>query len=66
MTAPARITQADLDRATKAVVRARIEHARILIKYAQGQIEIIIGDKASAETFSTNNEAPEAWNDDDV
>ena len=43
MTAPARITQADIDRATKAVKTAGFERARIVMDLAQAKIEIIIG-----------------------
>lgn len=44
MTAPARITQADMDRATKAVATAKIERARIIMDLKAGCIEIIIGE----------------------
>ncbi len=46
MTAPARITQADMDRATKAVAAAKIEQARIIMDLRAGCIEIIIGGQA--------------------
>ena len=42
MTAPARITQADIDRATKAA--ARLERARVVIDFDKRRIEIIIGE----------------------
>lgn len=48
MTAPARITQADMDRATKAVATAGLERARIVMDLASGRIEIIIGEPAKS------------------
>lgn len=60
MTAQARITQADMDRATKAVRNAGIDRARILMDLANRRIEIIIG-----ETGETPK-APDTWDDDDV
>lgn len=59
MTAPARITQADMVRATKAVASAHIERARIIMDLAKGRIEIIIGDPAIRQDTSD-------WSDDDV
>lgn len=53
MTAPARITQADYDRATKAVKAAGYERARIIMRLAVSEIEIIIGDEG-APAPSTN------------
>lgn len=44
MTAPARITQADIERATKAVRAAGFEHARIVMRLDKSEIEIIIGE----------------------
>lgn len=44
MTAPARITQADIDRAAKAVRAGGFERARIVMDLAKGRIEIIIGE----------------------
>ena len=44
MTAPARITQADMDRATKAVKTAGFERARIVMDLGRGRIEVIIGE----------------------
>lgn len=44
MTAPARITQADMDRATKAVAKARLPRARIIMDLNKQTIEVIIGD----------------------
>lgn len=58
MTAPARITQADIDRAVKAATKA--DHARVILRLAKGEIEIIIGESGAAPA------APEEWSDDDV
>lgn len=59
MTAAARITQADIDRATKSVVSAGIERARIIMDLANAKIEIIIGES------ETPPSTPQ-WDDDDV
>lgn len=58
MTAPSRITQRDIERATK--VAAKLERARVVLDLPNGRIEIIIGDIPAP--------APEAdeWSDDDV
>ena len=56
VTAPARITQADIDRATKAA--ARLERARVVIDFDKRRIEIIIGEKAPP--------SDNGWSDDDV
>lgn len=60
MTAPARINQADMERATKAVKAAGFERARIVMDLAKSKIEIIIGE--------ANNDSPDLtqWSDDDV
>lgn len=47
MTAPARITQADMDRAAKAVKSAGFERARIVMDLVRGKIEVIIGEPVS-------------------
>ena len=60
MTTVARITQADMDRATKAVASAKLERARIIMDLANSRIEIIIGDTAPAIP------EVEEWSDDDV
>lgn len=61
MTAPARITQDDMKRATKAVKEAGFERARIVMDLARAKIEIIIGESAP------DSEPPPAkWDDDDV
>jgi len=49
MTAPARITQADMDRATKSVKSAGYERARIIMDLAHGKIEIIVGDAGESD-----------------
>lgn len=59
MTAPARITQADMDRATKAVATAGLERARIIMDLATSRIEIIIGEPGPTRVV-------EEWSDDDV
>ena len=46
MTAPARITQADIDRATKAVKDAGYTKARIVMRLEQREIEIILDESA--------------------
>lgn len=59
MTAQARITQGDMERATKAVARAGYERARIVMDFAKQRIEVILGEPAA-------NEPAEVWSDDDV
>lgn len=46
MTAPARITQADMDRAVKAANKA--ERARVIFDLANQKIEVIIGESEQA------------------
>ncbi|WP_156029197.1 hypothetical protein [Sphingobium sp. DC-2] len=53
MTAPARITQADMDRAAKAVRAGGFERARIVMDLEKRRIEVIIGD-AVAESDGPN------------
>lgn len=60
MTAPARITEADMTRATKAVAAAKFGRARIVMDLANQRIEIIIGEAGESQPV----EAP--WSDDDV
>ena len=62
MTAPARITQADMERATKAVVAAGLERARIVMDLATQRIEIIIGESAGKAPPADTEE----WRDDDL
>lgn len=54
MTAPARITQADMERATKAVHNAGIERARIVMDLVNGRIEVIIGESVGDSRPSKN------------
>ena len=61
MTAAARITQADMDRAAKAITSAGIERARIIMRLEKSEIEIIIGDTGESEPVET-----EEWTDEDV
>ena len=49
MTVAARITQADIDRATKAVASAGFERARIIMRLEKAEIEIIIGESPEPE-----------------
>lgn len=60
MTAPARITQADMDRATKAVAAAGLGRARIIMDLEKRRIEIIVGESAN------DAEPADDWTDDDV
>jgi soluble P-type ATPase len=60
VTQAARITQADMERATKAVAAAGLGRARIIMDLEKRQIEIIIGESA-------NDVADEReWADDDI
>ena len=61
MTAVARITQADMERATKAVKVAGFERARIVMDLARAKIEVIIGESEAIQP-STDGE----WTDEDV
>lgn len=49
MTAPARITQADWDRAAKSIKKAGFSRARIVGDFTQGRIEVII-DEGGADS----------------
>lgn len=44
MTAPARITQADMDRAMKSVKAGGFDRARIVMDLAKSRIEVIVGE----------------------
>ena len=57
MTAPARITQADIDRATKAAARAG--RARVILRLDKSEIEIIIGESGPPPKANE-------WTDDDI
>jgi hypothetical protein len=61
VTAPARISQADMERATKAVKAAGFERARIVMDLARAKIEVIIG-----ESSGEHDAAADEWRDDDV
>jgi hypothetical protein len=61
MTAAARITQADMDRAARTVRTAGFERARIVMDLANQRIEIILGESAAAPATDA-----EEWSDDDV
>lgn len=61
MTAQARITQADMERATKAVKAAGYDHARIIMDLSAGRIEVILG---AAESDSAENK-DDGWDDED-
>lgn len=58
MTAPARISQADIDRAAK--VAAKYDRARIILDLDARKIEIIIGESSSEQPNA------DEWSDDDV
>lgn len=60
MTAPARITEADMKRAAKAVKAAGFVRARIVMDLAKARIEVIIGEAGD------DAPVPEIWDDDDV
>ncbi len=49
MTAAARITQADMDRAVKAVKSGGYERARIVMDLAKSCIVVIIGEPSDSE-----------------
>ena len=57
MTAPARITQADVDRAVKAAEKANA--ARVVLRLATGEIDIILGHSAPPPSVE------QEWSDDD-
>ncbi len=59
MTAPARISQADMERATKAVAAAKLDRARIVFDLQAARIEIVLGEGTQAPTGDN-------WNDEDV
>lgn len=61
MTAAARISQADMDRALKAVKAAAFDRARVVMDLENSRIEIIIGE-SGGEISSIDPE----WSDDDV
>lgn len=60
MTAPARITQADMERAAKCIKAAGFERARIVMRFQKGEIEVIIGESAN------HQDDAEDWSDDET
>jgi len=54
MTAQARITQADMERATKSVKAAGYEHARIIMDLNKQRIEVIIGESVEPGSAERN------------
>lgn len=62
MTAPARISQADMERATKSVKAAGFDRARIVMDLSRSTIEIIIGESPVEAQADVANE----WTDEDV
>ena len=56
VTAPARISQADMDRAVKAA--AKVERARIILDLKKGRIEIIVGESGDLTPAKLNE-----WDD---
>jgi len=62
MTAAARISQADMERATKSVKAAGYECARIIMDLKNERIEIIIGESVDAPAADNAEE----WTDEDV
>lgn len=61
MTAPARISQHDMDRTMKAVMKAGISQARIVMDLENGKIEVIIGESAP---IAANED--QHWDDEDI
>lgn len=62
MTAPARLTQADMERAAKAVKSAGVQVGRIIMDFANQRIEVIVGEPSSDPVPTPGEE----WSDDDV
>lgn len=62
MTAAAKITQLDMERAAKAVAKAGVAVGRIVMDFANQRIEIILGEPMPADAPLETEE----WNDDDV
>ena len=66
MTAAARITQADMERAAMAVKKAQFERARIVMDLANHRIEVIIGEGSPDLSPVEPQVVPDQWEDDDV
>lgn len=60
MTAAARISQMDIDRTLKAVARAGIDRARVVLDLENQRIEVIIGESAPAA------DREDDWNHEDI
>lgn len=60
MTAPARISQQDIDRVLKGVTRAGIDRGRVVVDLANRKIEVIIGESAIGA-----DREDEDWTDED-
>lgn len=58
MTAPARITQADMERVTKSVAAAGFDRARIVFDFANLRAEVIIGENSDSPPAEAN-----PWNE---
>jgi len=54
MTAPARITQADVERIVKGVKAGGYERARIVFDFANRRIEVMVGEDDSGATAPAN------------
>lgn len=66
MTAPARITQADIERALKSTKVAGLEHFWLILHLERREIEIIVGDDAQAPSgrgSSHHDLASNEWDD---
>ncbi|MCH2495996.1 MAG: hypothetical protein MK104_03185 [Erythrobacter sp.] len=61
MTAPARISQQEIDRTFKGVARAGIDRARVVLDLENRKIEVIIGESLAA----AGDERGEVWTDED-
>lgn len=65
MSAPARITQADMERATKSMRAAGVDRYKIVMDLAKGRIEVIVGEAGDASATQHDNQIPsEDWSDD--
>ena len=60
MSAPARITQSDIDRTMKSIARAGIDRARVVLDLENRTIEVIIGESAASADRDKRN-----WIDED-
>ncbi len=62
MTVPARIPQAEIDRAVKVAMKAGAGRARVRLDYANACIDIILGEPEPVPVPVL----PHVWGDDDV